>query len=169
MQFELGELKYYTQRGWHIASTCCIKFHLMVLCISSPVNYFRSMCKSNSLCIVIDILYVIVLAFDRVDRFLFSQPGCLTIQRWKTLWKPPHSSVDLFPYVKFISGLYWKVKRCSPKVRLNCSMIPWSLWMFTFPLLILTPCFAVSLMTSPMNSCPGSTWRTLGHLSNRHS
>ena len=41
-----------------IISTCCIKYHSMVMYISSAVNYFRSMCKSNdSLCIVIYILY----------------------------------------------------------------------------------------------------------------
>ena len=41
-----------------IISTCSIKYHSMVMYISSAVNYFRSMCKSNdSLCIVIYILY----------------------------------------------------------------------------------------------------------------
>ena len=38
----------YTLRG------CCIKYHSMVMYISSAANYFRSMYKSNnSLCIVI--------------------------------------------------------------------------------------------------------------------
>ena len=45
-------------------------------------------------------------------------------------------------------GLYWKVKRCSPKVWLNFSTISLSLWTFTFPLLILKSYFAISLVTS---------------------
>ena len=45
-------------------------------------------------------------------------------------------SVDLFPDVKFISWLYWKGRRRSPKVRLNWLTIPWSLGTLTFSLLI---------------------------------
>ena len=73
-------------------------------------------------------------------------------------------SVDLFPSMEFISWLYWKVKRRSPKVRLNHSTIPWSQWTFTSPLLILTSCFVISLVTSPTNSRPGSNIRTFSHL-----
>ena len=69
---------------------------------------------------------------------------------------------------KFISIPNWKVRRWSSKVQLNCSMISWSLWMFTFLLFIVTPCIAISLVTSTTNSCPGSTWRTLGHLCGTH-
>ena len=41
--------------------------------------------------------------------------------------------------------MYWKVKRHSPKVQLNCPTIPWSLWKVIFPLLIFTSCFVSSL------------------------
>ena len=58
-------------------------------------------------------------------------------------------SVDLFRSLKFISWVYWKAKRRSPKVRLNRSTIPWSLWTFTFPLLILTSCYVISLVNHP--------------------
>ena len=49
--------------------------------------------------------------------FLSSQPGHFTIQSWNNFWK----------FLKFISWLYWKVKRRSLEVWLNCSSIPWSL------------------------------------------
>ena len=65
-----------------------------------------------------------------INRFLSCQPGHFTIQSHYNFWKPLHHSVDLFPSLKFISWLYWKVKRRSPKVRLNRSTIPWSLWAF---------------------------------------
>ena len=81
-----------------------------------------------------------------------------------TSGSPFTHSVDLFPYLKLISWLHWKVKRRSPKAPLNHSTVPWSLLKFTFPLLILTSCSATSLVTSPVNSRPGSTCRTFGHL-----
>ena len=98
-----------------IISTCGIKYHSMVMYISSAVNYFRSMCKSNdSLCIVIYILYKQLdyyipkdscvyqekcVAFQKCSwhqppslslcrQSFFSQPGHLTIQRWDKFWKP---------------------------------------------------------------------------------
>ena len=117
----MGELKYvYTPRGWCIISTCCIKFQSMVMYISLPVNYFRSMCKSNnSLCIVIYIPHKQLdyyipkdscvyqekcVAFQKCSwhqppslslyRVFFSQPGHLTIQRWDKFWKPFTHSAD---------------------------------------------------------------------------
>ena len=62
-----------------------------------------------------------------------------------------------------------RVKRCWPKNQLNYAMIPLYLGTFTFPLLILTPCFAIPLVSSTVNSCPEASWRSLGHLRGTYS
>ena len=85
-------------------------------------------------------------------------------QSWDNFWK----SFQLFSKSLLGSEIhlltwYWKLNKPSSKVWWICSMIPWSLWLSTFPLLILTSCFSISFVTSPMNSCPGSTLRTFGH------
>ena len=93
---------------------------------------------------------------DCIDRSLSSQPGHFTIQTWNSFWKPLH------PFCRSLS---------LPKVDLLTvveseeAFTQSSIELFTFPLLILTSCFVISLVTSSMNSRPGSTWRTFGHLS----
>ena len=57
----------------------------------------------------------------------------------------------------------WCPNSRSAKVRLKRSTTPWSLWMSTRPRLTETPCFARSWPAAPINSRPGSTWRSLGH------
>ena len=58
----------------------------------------------------------------------------------------------------------WCPNSLSAKVPFQRSTINWSRWTSTRPRLTLTLCFARSWFTVPMNSCPGSTWRSLGHL-----
>ena len=72
-------------------------------------------------------------------------------------------SVDHSPEGSLISWAYWCPKRRSASVRLKHSMMPWSLWMSTQPRQTWTECFASSWLTEPMNSRPGSTWRSFGH------
>ena len=108
MQFELGELKYvYTPRGWCIISTCCIKFQSMVMYISLPVDYFRSMCKSNnSLCIVIYIPHKQLDYYIPKDSCVY-QEKCVAFQ--KCSWHQP-SSLSLCYRVFLVNLVTWLFK-----------------------------------------------------------
>lgn len=51
MQFKLGKLRYAYFMRMMYKCPCCMKFHQMVMYISSALNCFRSICQtSNSLC-----------------------------------------------------------------------------------------------------------------------
>ena len=102
----------------------------------------------------------------RVNWFLSSQTSHLIIQRFHHFWKSLH------PFPGSLRGFHVHFLRTIENWKAVHSMfdwlvqrrISWSRWTFTFPVLILTSGFAISFFTSPMNTRPGSTWRTKGHL-----
>ena len=73
-------------------------------------------------------------------------------------------SVDRSPTGSRISWAYWWPKSLSDRVLFHRSTIPWSRWEPTRPRLTSTVCIARSWLTSPINSRPGSTCSSLGHV-----
>ena len=131
-------------------TSCKEVLHILWRVSSLIFQANRSWIGGSTLCV--NRLFV-----DCIDRSLSSQPGHFTIQTWNNFWKPLH------PFCRSLS---------LPKVDLLTvveseeAFTRSSIELFTFPLLILTSCFVISLVTSSMNSRP--TWRTFGHLSGPH-
>ena len=167
-----------------IISTCCIKYHSMVMYISSAANYFRSMYKSNnSLCIYPKTLVLIwksLLHFKSVvginhflfycvERFLFSQPGYLTIQRWNNFQKPLHPfdwslfrcEIHLWTVLESEEMLTWSMIEL-----LNDSLLPMNVHIsssYFYTMLCYLCCdFTCEFMPRI------TTWRTLGYQCGTH-
>ena len=80
-----------------------------------------------------------------------------------TLGSRATHSVDLWPEGRRISWAYWCSNNHSARVLFQRSTTSWSLWILTRPCRTWTECFASSWLTAPMNSRPGSTWRSFTH------
>lgn len=181
MQFELEKLKYlYSER------IMFYRYLLYQISLNGNVHiftreFFLEECAGvNILCIVIYILHRELDYYTPKDRCVYQEKS-VAFQKcsWRQLpclwlcgqvsfqltWSLDYSFthlVDLFLDVNSSLGCMGKW-RDTPKNKLKCWMIPWSLWTFKFPFLFPYTMLCHLPCDFTMNSCSWSTWSTLGH------